>query len=418
MKDSRAAWVMPMTSPEINRINSLDFIRGVAILCILLINIESFAYPNPWGSYQYGFMTDIDSEVRYWVYVFAQGKFYGLLAMLFGAGLTIILQKQPFEFAIKLSAARLVALFILGLVHAYCIWSGDILYHYAVIGMIATTAILLGARAIKVSIVICLAFMLVAGFGRAERTNAQYDAYQAALNVDEASRTRDQQKAINRWQNKTEPRTPTHRTLEETPSLTEYWQENFDSPQVHKGKLFYSSIFWSTLMMMLIGSQLFQWGLFSKTKLSPFAVVALLCLIAVSCYATQARYFHWLQSSHIPVLSYAKQMIIVLNRELQAIVYLVLLSLLYNCWLHRFKSLEAINQVGRFALSNYIGQPLLLVVIFYGIGLHNTLSRSELLLLWLVITAVQLLLNVIYGRFFKVGPVERVWRKLTIKLHA
>ncbi|MEK0158543.1 DUF418 domain-containing protein [Pseudoalteromonas piscicida] len=58
------------------------------------------------------------------------------------------------------------------------------------------------------------------------------------------------------------------------------------------------------------------------------------------------------------------------------------------------------------------------VTIFYGFGLHNTLSRSELLLLWLVIMAVQLLLNVIYGRFFKVGPVERVWRKLTIKLHA
>ncbi|PCK32451.1 DUF418 domain-containing protein [Pseudoalteromonas piscicida] len=407
-----------MNSVQQSRINSLDFIRGIAILCILLINIESFAYPNPWGSYQYGFMTDADSYVRYWVYVFAQGKFYGLLAMLFGAGLTIIIQKQPYDFAIKLSAARLLSLFLIGIVHAYLVWSGDILYHYAVIGMIAVWIIVLGPNVTRVGIAICATIILFFGYSKAERTNVQYQAYQKALSVKEAARSHEQKKVIERWQNRTEPRVPTHRTVAEPPSLTAYWQDNFDNPQVHKGKLFYSSIFWSTLMMMLIGSQLYLWGLFSKTKFSPFAVVTLCCLIALSCYATQARYFHWLLSPHTPVLSYSKQLVIVFNRELQAIVYLVLLSLIYNRWLYRFSLLGVINTIGRFALSNYLLQSVVLMMIFYGVGLHNSLSRSELVLLWGVMVVVQLLLNVLYGHFCKVGPVERIWRKLTIKLHS
>ncbi|WP_368659806.1 DUF418 domain-containing protein [Pseudoalteromonas sp. McH1-7] len=405
-----------MNNKMTTRINSLDFLRGIAILCILLINIESFAYPNPWGSYQYGFMTELDSKVRYWVYFVAQGKFYGLLAALFGVGLTMIIQKQPLGSAITLSASRLLVLFIIGCTHAYFIWSGDILYHYAVIGIVALMIILLGSAVIKFSIVVCISFILLFGYAKAERTNAQYQAYVVAQSVEKAQRSSKQHRSISRWENRVKQKLPRHSELEHQPTLQAHWLDNFSTPQVHKGKLFYSSIFWSTLMMMLIGSLLFQSGFFSAKKLSPLVVAAFIGLVVVSIYASQQRYFHWLLHPHIPILSYSKQMLVVLNRELQALVYIVVLSLLYNRFLCKLRWLTPINLVGRFALSNYILQSIVLVIIFYGFDLYNTYSRSELLVLWILMVLCQIVLNMIYGRFFTQGPLEKVWRTLTAKL--
>ena len=66
-----------------DRIPSLDFMRGMAILGILLINTETFAYPDSWSPYKYGFDAPIDRTTRFWVYFLTQGKFYSMFALLF-----------------------------------------------------------------------------------------------------------------------------------------------------------------------------------------------------------------------------------------------------------------------------------------------------------------------------------------------
>ena len=77
----------------LKRIPSLDFLRGIAILGILFINIENFAYPEPWSPWKYGYQGAIDHVTRFWVYFLTQGKFYSMFALLFGVGFYIFIER-------------------------------------------------------------------------------------------------------------------------------------------------------------------------------------------------------------------------------------------------------------------------------------------------------------------------------------
>lgn len=72
------------------RISSLDFLRGIAVLGILVINIESFAYPDPWSPYEYSYSSPVDLQVRFWVYFLVQGKLFSMFTMLFGISLCLL----------------------------------------------------------------------------------------------------------------------------------------------------------------------------------------------------------------------------------------------------------------------------------------------------------------------------------------
>lgn len=126
-------------NPE--RLASLDCLRGFAILGILLINIRAFAhvstaYVNPTiaGSFE-----GADFWVWFVTHVLAEYKFMPLLAGLFGAG--ILMQSE------RLLAAgldpdvvhrrRMLSLAAIGFLHLTLLWYGDILFLYAILGLIA-----------------------------------------------------------------------------------------------------------------------------------------------------------------------------------------------------------------------------------------------------------------------------------------
>jgi len=106
---------------------TLDFIRGVAVLGILLLNITAFglpkaAYLNPaW----YGAITQSDAWTWAFLDVFAQVKFLTLFALLFGAGLQMLLPRGS-----RWIQSRLFLLMLLGLAHGLLLWEGDILLAY------------------------------------------------------------------------------------------------------------------------------------------------------------------------------------------------------------------------------------------------------------------------------------------------
>ena len=75
----------------------------------------------------------------------------------------------------------------------------------------------------------------------------------------------------------------------------------------------------------------------------------------------------------------------------------------------------ALASVGRMALSNYLLQSIICTSIFYGHGLgqFGTWSRSEQMLLVLLLSVAQLIWSPLWLSTFRYGPFEWMWRSLT-----
>lgn len=122
------------TLPE-QRIEALDVVRGFALLGIFLMNIEFFNRETlsigqgmPLG------LTGIDWWASWFVAYFVQGKFWTIFSLLFGMGFAVMLTRaeQAGRDFMGPYLRRLVGLAVFGALHFIFLWSGDILFSYAV----------------------------------------------------------------------------------------------------------------------------------------------------------------------------------------------------------------------------------------------------------------------------------------------
>ncbi|UYY58451.1 DUF418 domain-containing protein [Sphingomonas sp. S2-65] len=131
----------PPLSSHAQRFASLDIIRGVAVLGILLLNIVGFAMPG--AAYEnpraYGGWHGADLLVWGVNFVLFDGKMRGLFSFLFGASLLLVTQRAEASGRdpARVHYTRMAWLLVFGLAHLWLVWDGDILAHYALIGMIA-----------------------------------------------------------------------------------------------------------------------------------------------------------------------------------------------------------------------------------------------------------------------------------------
>jgi uncharacterized protein len=125
------------------RINSIDIIRGVALLGILLMNITGFAlykaYANPANS---GGATGFNLDVWWINSMFFEGTMRGMFSMLFGAGIVLFTSRSSENIresvVTDIFFRRLLWLLLFGIIHCYLLlWDGEILYAYAIVGMFA-----------------------------------------------------------------------------------------------------------------------------------------------------------------------------------------------------------------------------------------------------------------------------------------
>lgn len=149
---------------ESDRILSLDLIRGVAVLGILLMNAVSFAYGMvPYRNISVaGSDMGLDLAVAILGEILIDQKFMGIFSLLFGAGIFLFIEraarreKRP----TLLNAWRNVLLLIMGLVHM-AIWEGDVLTAYAVSAFVLLLLRRLPSRAmIVLGVLIFLASVL------------------------------------------------------------------------------------------------------------------------------------------------------------------------------------------------------------------------------------------------------------------
>ena len=395
-----------------NRIGSLDFIRGLAVMGILAANI--FAMGQPFTAYMYPEAFTVphsDAEDWMWVWqlVLIDGKMRGLFTLLFGAGLYLFMEKAWTKGATAaLQAKRLLWLGLFGLFHFFFIWRGDILFFYAVSGLIALLFIGLSIRKqlvlgilgyIAGGILYGAMFGFMQNVGDAEAVdNVAIESAQAGL-VEAA----EADLADGRLET----------GIRQDGSYFEYVAHNFDAHTFDPLAALFMFAF-ETLPLMLIGMALYRKGFFSggfaNRKLRLWGLVglviggALTLWIALSAkaggftyYGTMAAFMGW---SHFPRIF----------MTLGIAALLVSFAPAAGGWLS-----ERVSAAGRAAFTNYLGTSVVMLLVFgnWGLDLFGALGRSELYLVTIAAWLVMLAWSKLWLKRFRYGPLEWLWRCLT-----
>jgi len=200
----------PMLAPvtEAERISSIDVMRGVALLGIALMNIIFSGLPlaADWNPKVAGGATGLNLAAFFVQYVFFDGKMRGLFSMMFGASTYLLIGRLDGRGA-GLRAAeiyyrRILWLGLIGLVHAYLIWHGDILYPYALLGLILLPLLRLRPRNLLISAGVMLLLMTVLDVGKGFYIGKTHDGAMQADKAEAAKKplTDEQKDARTQWQ--------------------------------------------------------------------------------------------------------------------------------------------------------------------------------------------------------------------------
>ena len=369
---------------------TLDFIRGVAILGILLLNISAFglpkaAYLNPaW----YGKITASDAWTWAILDLFAQVKFLTLFALLFGAGLQMLLPRGK-----RWIQSRLTLLVLLGFIHGLLFWDGDILLAYGLVGLICWRLVR-DAPSVK-SLFNTGILLYLAGIGVL--------LLLGSISASETSRA---------W-------TPDASAL----LYEKYWKINGGMEAVsNRVDLLSNSLLalgaqygWQLAGMMLLGAALMRSGwLKGQYSLQHYRRTGVLLVVVGMLINLPAIIVQWRLDWAYRWCAFLLQAPRELSAPFQTIGYTVLML---GFWpqLSRFKLVIAIACVGRMALSNYLLQTLICTTLFYQFGLFMKFDRLTLLIFVIPVWLANLLFSWIWLRFYRQGPVEWLWRQLTLR---
>ncbi len=389
------------------RLSVLDVLRGVAILGILLGNMVVFSgyvflSPAERAALPLG---DANSVAMFLVHVLVDGKFYSLFSLLFGFGFALQLrraQAKGNDFA-ALYRRRLLALFLIGLLHAVFVWAGDILMLYAMLGLLLLPLRNVGDTTLLRAVAACLLLptlvylvMLAAGMGdpfappddpgAAAEGPDLFAMMLAGFHGD---------------------------------SWLDAWRSNLIQLAGRWVDLFLSVRFPKVLAMFLLGVWLGRRGIgIDATRDGALLrrVVVLGLLVGLPANIAMA----WLieQDVYLPASlpGLAQVVAATIGIPLLALAYAAAIALAFHA--SRGKGLLShFAAPGRMALSNYLMHSVVMTALFYGWGLgwYGTLGPALTSPLALVVFAVQIGLSAVWLARFKFGPVEWLWRCATYR---
>lgn len=389
-----------------NRIVSLDVLRGLAVLGILIMNIQVYsmtgiAFKNP---YAWGDFTGINKAVWLFGHIFAAGKFFGIFSMLFGAGIILITDKAEKKSgkSMGLHFSRNIWLMIIGCVHAYMLWYGDILFAY---GLCAIPVFFMRKFSPKTLLIVGLILVMI-GSGITVLSGLTIDQWP------EESR----KSTMERWQ-------PTQDKLQAEidikrgswAGVVAYRYPILIGMQTF-GIIFYTG--WVVMGMMLIGMALFKWGIVTCERSSSFYLKGFMISFPVSLAVIL-----WGLMKHFENgFSFKYSMMLGAQYNfwgsiVMSFSYICLVMYVYKAGLFK-KAVAALQKVGQMALSNYLLQTIICVVIFYGtpgLGLFSRLERWEQAVVVLAVWFVLTLFSVKWMERYRFGPFEWIWRSLTYR---
>jgi uncharacterized protein len=387
------------------RIELLDVLRGLAVGGILIGNMQWFS--------GYGMMPEAllrqtpiyDQITHFLVHFFIEGKFYSIFSLLFGFGfaLQIARAEERGDLKASLFKRRLFWLLVIGLLHAYLLWAGDILSVYAVMGFL-----LILFRKRSNSSLLKWAFVLLAIPIFTYLLQYLLFTFFAPANLAAAIETM----KLDHW-NSALATVPQNNFLQ---ILTGYNREYVVGRYMG---LIFDMRLPKILAMFLLGFYAYRIGVFQN--LSDHKLFIRRVLIWGLILGVVGNLVFALLAGHetvIPptlagiggVITYA------FGVPAMALGIAALVATLWqkDSWQ---KALAYFAPVGRMALTNYLMQTIICVLLFYGygFGLFGKFGALASTLIALGIFVFQIFTSALWLKYFRYGPAEWVWRQLTYR---
>jgi uncharacterized protein len=367
---------------ENERINSIDTMRGFAILGIFLTNMLAFHSPMLYLNPYVWWSTKSDQTIYSFIDFFVQASFYPLFALLFGFGLMIMRERsvsKGFNFT-PIAIRRLSMLLVIGCIHAFFIWHGDILINYAILALIALLFFWMSGKALLLTGILTymipnILFGLLLFLATLVTPTNDYYHHDEAI------------KSVESYQNGT------------------FWeitgQRFYDWSQVNSIE---NSIilFFNIFPFLLIGAGISKLNLVRNNMQNKKAIKVLLLifvivgsLLKLLPFAVRNLFSEYIQD--------------IFGGPLLAVSYALVIILLMEK--HSAK-LQVFQAVGKLAISNYLFQSIVATLIFYnyGLGLYSKISVGTGTLLAITIFLIQAYISTKWVRSYHYGPVEWIWR--------
>ena len=425
--------VTPLAAPvaQQDRIIIIDSLRGIALLGILLMNIPYFGLPAPsfdnltlnneWGT--------INQKVWYVINWFLEGSQRAIFSMLFGAGIILFITRlekrvqglMPAEYFIR----RQLWLLFFGLVNAFVLlWPGDILFQYAICGIIVFVFRRTPVKGLLIAAGVCLLLMTV-------REN--YDLYKqkGVVSKGEAIAKMDTTKIKLTEQQKEDLGAMTGmKERSDTAGLRKEMRKNLrqlrgtyaevynnisnDSTNAEFYYTYYG--LWDVLLFMFIGMAFFKNGILTgQASVKVYWALFIVGLgggLLISWLRLQPMFqykFNFFEMTKHKLFDYYE-----LSRTLRSLGIFGLIMLLYKSGLFKWL-FWLMRPVGQMAFTNYLMQSLMCSLFFLGIGfgMIGKLQRYEVYYVVGVVWVIEIIWSHVWLHYFRFGPLEWLWRSLT-----
>lgn len=398
---------------EAARFETLDIVRGVAVMGILAMNIAGFALPYPAYANPAAFGGNSGLDLASWAFNFLifDTKMRSLFSILFGASTLLVIDRatRGGRSAFTAHYARMAVLLAIGCLHFWFLWFGDILALYAISGMV-----LYWLRDVGVGKLTCWGITLILlsslFFGligwSAMMAGSPRLSTHAATELYEARDTVEQEVGVTSTkipEDLARYRGPYGPILDHR--LNDRRYEPF---------LSFFGLGAETLGLMMIGMALFRTGfLTGDWRLEHYRRWATIsAAIALPVLALLA-WWQWSSNFNSAVIFTAFMGVSQPFDLMLAIVWAALVIL----WVKRGGSSPLRDRVaaaGRMAFTNYLATSIVMTTIFYGygLGLFGEVGRAGLWLFVLGMWALMLLWSKPWLDRFHYGPLEWLWRSL------
>ena len=393
--------VSPVRSSE--RYIILDILRGIALFGICLANFPEFSLYTFLDKDAVEAMptAGIDHIVKYLQYIFVDGKFYSLFSLLFGIGFTIIMSNllKKSGDGMLIFYRRMFILLIIGFLHLMFLWSGDILMLYALIGMVLPLfRNMSDKKLLATSAMFILLPIVIDTLRVALDYNPSAFVIRAAQHFQSMYGINDDNFAI--W-------------LRDGQTYSDVLKFTVQGAFIRCQEFIDGNRVFKVLGLFLFGLYIGRNKLYADLD-NKVAFLKKVRLYGFLIGLPISYFFAWSSMNDNPLGLTVRATVYAFSVIPMCLAYISTISL----WFVKNKDLPVFRFMaapGRMALTNYIGQSVFGMIIYYGIffGLGASMGLVHVELVATAVFIVQILCSYVWLKRFQFGPLEWVWRMFT-----